>query len=127
MGSKDAVRGTVEAVVVDDGRLLLVERPGGWGLPSGSPEPAERASATAARVVYELTGYLVDGSTTLRSEGAGGGAEASSAVVCHLLSTDPSAEARLGPEQVRWTPFEETAGAALPRVVRDYLGGHTPV
>ncbi|GHD93239.1 NUDIX hydrolase [Streptomyces naganishii] len=125
MGSGDTVRGTVEAVVVDDGRLLLVELSGGWGLPSGSPEPAERTPATAARVVYELTGYLVDGSTTLHSEGAG--AQPSSAVVCHLLSSDPSSEARLGPEQVRWTPFEETAGAGLPEAVRDYLEGHTPV
>ncbi|MER6329508.1 NUDIX domain-containing protein [Streptomyces sp. NPDC014983] len=108
----------VRAVVVYDGRLLLVREAGGWQLPSGAGQPAETAEATAARVVYELTGYLADGSTPL---------DGTSAVVCQLLSEDPSDGARLAPEHIRWTPIEETATAGLPPAVRDYLEGHTPV
>ncbi|MGX1273922.1 NUDIX hydrolase [Streptomyces phaeoluteigriseus] len=112
--------GSVDAVVVYDGRLLLVDVPGGWGLPSGVPEPAESPRATAARLVYELTGYLVDGSSPLDPRG--------SAVVCQLLTRDPSGEGRLTPEQSRWVPFAEAIGVGgLPESVRVYLEGHTPV
>nr|WSY48991.1 NUDIX domain-containing protein [Streptomyces sp. NBC_00886] len=112
----------VEAVVVNDGRLLLVNAQGGWSLPSGVPEAAETAQATAARVVYELTGYLVDGSSLLEPEPEGG-----PAVVCHLLSEDPSGEARLTAGQLRWAPFAEAIGGGLPAPVRTYLEGHSPV
>jgi ADP-ribose pyrophosphatase YjhB (NUDIX family) len=56
MGLGNAAQNVVQAVVVYDGRLLLVEGPDGWELPSGFPEPAETAQAAAARLVYELTG-----------------------------------------------------------------------
>ncbi|MGM0349932.1 MULTISPECIES: NUDIX domain-containing protein [Streptomyces] len=108
----------VQAVVVYDGRLLLVREADGWVLPSGTGQPAETAEATAARVVYELTGYLADGSAAL---------DGGPAVLCQLLSEDPSDGARLAPEDIRWTPNGETAGIALPEAVRDYLEGHTPV
>ncbi|WP_225839245.1 NUDIX hydrolase [Streptomyces sp. NK08204] len=120
-----AVAGTVQAVVVYDGRLLLVARHDRWGLPSGTPEPAESAQAAAGRIVYELTGYLVDGSQTLQAPESGR-TDAVSAVVCHLLSEAPSEGGSLAPEQLRWAPFAETAGADLPDSVRDYLQGHTP-
>ncbi|WP_427917446.1 NUDIX domain-containing protein [Streptomyces sp. cg40] len=113
----------VDAVVVNDGRLLLVNVQGGWGLPSGAPEEAETAQAAAARVVYELTGYLVDGSSLLEPEPADG----PPAVVCHLLSQDPSGEARLTAGQLRWAPFAEAIEGGLPAPVRTYLEGHTPV
>lgn len=116
-----AADGVVEAVVAYDGRLLMVRQQDGWGLPAGTPEPAESAGATAARVVYELTGYLVDGSQTLEPE-----ENAVSAVVCQLLSESPSGGASLTPEQVRWAPFAEAAPAGLSAPVRDYLQGHTP-
>jgi hypothetical protein len=48
-------------------------------------------------------------------------------VVCQLLSQAPSAEARLGTEQIRWAPFAEALDAGLPEAVRDYLVGHSPV
>ncbi|MFG2603487.1 NUDIX hydrolase [Streptomyces sp. NPDC048514] len=118
--------GVVRAVVLYDGRLLLVRGDGGWQLPSGGPQPAESATATAARVVHELTGYLVDGTQTLapqNGEQRGGAA----AVVCQLLSEAPSDGARLAPEQLHWAPIAETADAALPAAVRTYLQGHTPV
>ncbi|MGW4563913.1 NUDIX domain-containing protein [Streptomyces sp. NPDC004561] len=114
----EQAEGVVLAVVVYDGRVLLVRSADGWTLPSGTPEPAETAAATAARVVYERTGYLVDGSATL---------DATSAVVCQLLSEDPSGGASLAPDHIRWTPIAQTAQVALPTVVRDYLRGHTPV
>ncbi|MGW0836323.1 NUDIX domain-containing protein [Streptomyces prunicolor] len=122
MSLEQAAEDVVDAVVVDDGRLLLVEAQGGWSLPSGVPEEAETAQATAARAVYELTGYLVDGTSLLESESGG-----ASAVVCQLLSDDPSGEAQLTAGQVRWAPFGEGVPAGLPAAVRIYLEGHTPV
>jgi ADP-ribose pyrophosphatase YjhB (NUDIX family) len=119
----ERVEGVVRAVVVYDGRLLLVARGDGWGLPTGTPEPAETAQATAARIVYEATGYLVDGTEPLEPRGAAG----ETAVVCQLLSESPSDGGRLAPEQQRWAPIEETAGTPLPDPVRAYLQGHTPV
>ncbi|MES4893095.1 NUDIX domain-containing protein [Streptomyces sp. NPDC096012] len=116
----------VRAVVLYDGRLLLVRGDGGWQLPSGGPQPAESATATAARVVYELTGYLVDGTRALEPHG-GARPDGAAAVVCQLLSEAPSDGARLAPEEVRWTPIARTAGATLPPAVRTYLEGHTPV
>ncbi|XUL93688.1 NUDIX hydrolase [Streptomyces galilaeus] len=116
----------VDAVVVNDGRLLLVDVQGGWGLPSGVPEEAETPQATAARVVYELTGYLVDGSSLLEPEPATA-ADGPPAVVCHLLSQDPSGEAQLTAGQLRWAPFAEGIAGGLPAPVRAYLEGHTPV
>jgi len=122
MTLEQAAEDVVDAVVVDDGRLLLVEVQGGWSLPSGVPEEAETAQATAARAVYELTGYLVDGTSLLESESGG-----ASAVVCQLLSDDPSGEAQLTAGQVRWAPFGEGVPAGLPASVRTYLEGHSPV
>ncbi|MDV9174583.1 NUDIX domain-containing protein [Streptomyces sp. W16] len=126
MALEQAPEELVDAVVVNDGRLLLVNVQGGWGLPSGVPEEAETAQATAARVVYELTGYLVDGSSLLESESAVG-ADGSPAVVCHLLSEDPSGEDQLTAGQLRWAPFAEAIDGGLPAPVRAYLEGHTPV
>ncbi|MFC9636600.1 NUDIX hydrolase [Streptomyces mirabilis] len=126
MTLEQAARGGVDAVVVYDGRLLMVAAQDSWGLPSGAPQPAESAQAGAARLVYELTGYLVDGTSVLRSHGTAG-EDARPAVVCRLLSQAPSAEARLGPEQIRWAPFAEALDAGLPEAVRDYLVGHSPV
>ncbi|WP_030345797.1 NUDIX hydrolase [Streptomyces sp. NRRL S-1022] len=113
----------VRAVVVYDGRVLLVPDGDGWGLPAGTPEPAETAQATAARIVYEATGYLVDGTEPLEPGEAAG----ETAVVCQLLSESPSSGGRLAPDQLRWTPIEETTGTPLPAPVRTYLQGHTPV
>ncbi|WP_262060183.1 NUDIX domain-containing protein [Streptomyces sp. STR69] len=126
MALEQASEQLVDAVVVNDGQLLLVNVQGGWGLPSGVPEEAETAQATAARVVYELTGYLVDGSSLLGSDSAAGAAEPP-AVVCHLLSQDPSGEAQLTAGQLRWAPFAEAIEGGLPAAVRAYLEGHTPV
>jgi 8-oxo-dGTP diphosphatase len=118
--------GPVDAVVEYASRVLLVKAEGGWKLPSGDPQPAEAASATAARVVYELTGYLVDGTTLLTPDGAVP-ANAHPAVVCQLLSETPSDDARLGPDELHWAPLAEAIEAGVPQAVRAYLEGHTPV
>lgn len=112
----------VDAVVVNDGHVLLVEGQGGWGLPSGVPEDAETEQATAARAVYELTGFLVDGSSLLESGTAG-----RSAVVCHLLSADPSGRpsSRRGNSAGRRSPTPSRPGCRM--VVQTYLEGHSPV
>jgi 8-oxo-dGTP pyrophosphatase MutT (NUDIX family) len=122
MTLEQAAEDAVGAVVVNDGRVLLVDVQGGWSLPSGVPEEAETPQAAAARAVYELTGYLVDGTSLLESESGGG-----SAVVCQLLSDDPSGEARLTAGQLRWASFADAIAAGLPTPVRTYLEGHTPV
>ncbi|MFF4712823.1 NUDIX hydrolase [Streptomyces eurythermus] len=118
----ERAEGVVRAAVVYDGRLLLVPEKDGWGLPSGTPQPAETPQATAARVVYELTGYLVDGTEALDQGDAGGG----TAVLCRLLTESPSDGGRLAPDRLRWASAEETAGIPLPAPVRHYLHGHTP-
>ncbi|MFF5442389.1 NUDIX hydrolase [Streptomyces achromogenes] len=118
----ERAEGVVRAVVVSDGRLLLVPEKGGWGLPSGTPQPAETPQATAARVVYELTGYLVDGTEALDPGNADGG----TAVLCRLLTDSPSDGGRLAPDRLRWASAGETADTALPAPVRHYLEGHTP-
>ncbi|WBO62030.1 NUDIX domain-containing protein [Streptomyces camelliae] len=117
----EPAEGVVQALVLYDGRLLLAEQGDGWGLPSGTPGPAEPAEATAARVVYELTGYLVDGTESLAPD------DGATAVICQLLSETPSDGARLAPEQLRWALPAETTDADLPAVVRAYIEGHTPV
>lgn len=122
----ERAEGGVRAVVLYDGRLLMVADGGRWALPSGTAELAESPEAAAARVVYELTGYLVDGTESL-APGDGSEADDASAVVCQVLSESPSDGAALAREQVRWVPIPETVDAALPAVVRHYLEGHTPV
>ncbi|MFH9404169.1 NUDIX hydrolase [Streptomyces sp. NPDC017638] len=124
MGRMTAERAevVVRAVVVYDGRLLLVPEAAGWGLPSGTPQPAETPEATAARVVYEITGYLVDGTEPLEPRDADG----ETAVLCRLLTESPSDGGRLTPDHLRWTPIAETTDTLLPPPVRRYLKGHIP-
>ncbi|MET9452276.1 NUDIX domain-containing protein [Streptomyces cinerochromogenes] len=123
----EQAEGVVRAVVVYDGRVLLVPDGDGWALPSGTPEPAETAQAAAARIVYETTGYLVDGTEPLDPGEAAGEPVGETAVVCQLLTESPSSGGRFTPEQLCWTPIAETAGTPLPGPVRAYLQGHTPV
>ncbi|MER7196263.1 hypothetical protein CG723_13425 [Streptomyces sp. CB01635] len=125
MALEQTAHGMVQAVVIHNGRLLLVEQPDGSELPSGIPEPAESAEATAARLVYELTGYLVDGSSTLEPQAAQG--DPRPAVLCQLLTEDPSDGARLTPEQIHWVPVAAAVDVTPPGAVRNYLEGHTPV
>ncbi|MFJ9543362.1 NUDIX hydrolase [Streptomyces sp. NPDC101225] len=126
MTMEQASGGPVDAVVEYAGRVLLVKAGGDWKLPSGDPELAEPAPATAARVVYELTGYLVDGTTLLTPDGTDT-ADTRPAVVCQLLSETPSGDARLSPDEFTWVPIAEAVAAGVSQTVRVYLEGHTPV
>ena len=56
-----AIRPSVSAVVLHEGRLLLQQRAdsGEWGLPGGSVEIGETVTAAVAREVYEETGFEV--------------------------------------------------------------------
>ncbi|MEU1011227.1 NUDIX domain-containing protein [Streptomyces sp. NPDC005890] len=119
----EQAEGVVRAVVLYDGRVLLVPQGDGWVLPSGAPEPAETAQATAARIVYEVAGYLVDGTEPLEP----GEATGETAVVCQLLSESPSSGGHFTPDQLRWAPIEQTTDTPLPDTVRAYLQGHTQV
>ncbi len=56
---------SVGAVIVDDGRVLLVQRgqpplKGQWSLPGGAVEVGETLSAALQREVFEETGLVVD-------------------------------------------------------------------
>ncbi|MFJ3664522.1 NUDIX hydrolase [Streptomyces sp. NPDC090119] len=128
MTSEREAGGRVLAVAVYDGRLLLVSQgdDASWTLPSGTAEPAETPGATAERVVYELTGYLVDGTEPLGPPD-GESPDAVPAVVCQLLTDSPSGGASLPAEQIRWVPFADADRDALPSAVRAYLQGHRPV
>ncbi|MGV9788115.1 NUDIX hydrolase [Streptomyces sp. NPDC003435] len=128
MTSERVAGGRVLAVAVYDGRLLLVSQgdDAPWTLPSGTAEPAETPGATAERVVYELTGYLVDGTEPLGPPD-GESPDAVPAVVCQLLTDSPSGGASLPAEQIRWVPFADAERDTLPSAVRAYLQGHSPV
>jgi ADP-ribose pyrophosphatase YjhB (NUDIX family) len=56
-----AIRPSVSAVIVRDGRLLLQQRADGgqWGLPGGSVEIGETVTAAIEREVREETGFEV--------------------------------------------------------------------
>ncbi|MZD07087.1 NUDIX domain-containing protein [Streptomyces sp. SID5785] len=121
MTVEQSADGAVGAVVAYDGQLLMVGRPDARTLPCGTPAPGETAGATAARAVYELTGYLVDGAQTLEDEDT-----ALPAVLCQLLSESPSGEGTVPRGEIGWVPFEEAELAGVPEAVRAYLRGHTP-
>lgn len=57
-----AIRASVSAVVLHEGRLLLQQRAdsGEWGLPGGSVEIGETVSAAVAREVLEETGFVIE-------------------------------------------------------------------
>src|SRR5262245_1329162 len=57
----EAIRPSVSAVTLHDGRLLLMRRAdsGQWGLPGGSVEIGETVTAAVEREVREETGYEV--------------------------------------------------------------------
>lgn len=56
-----AIRPSVSAVVLHEGRLLLQQRAdsGEWGLPGGSVEIGETVTTAIAREVHEETGFEV--------------------------------------------------------------------
>ena len=56
---------SVGAVIIDDGRVLLVQRgqsplKGQWSLPGGAVEVGETLSAAVQREVFEETGLIVE-------------------------------------------------------------------
>jgi ADP-ribose pyrophosphatase YjhB (NUDIX family) len=57
-----AIRPSVSAVVLHDGRLLLQQRAdnGRWGLPGGSVEIGETVAEAVTREVLEETGFEVE-------------------------------------------------------------------
>jgi len=122
----EPAEGVVQAVVLNNGRLLLVRDGHGWALPSGTSQAAEPAQATAARVVYERTGYLVSGTDPLTPP-EDSPRQLESAVVCQLLSQSPSVSTAPTRDDVRWTAIAETADLALPASARTYLRGRTTV
>lgn len=67
VGTRPLILPGSSVVVVDDSRVLLLERAdtGDWGLPGGLMEPGESFEETARREVLEETGLRLDRLTLL--------------------------------------------------------------
>ena len=121
---------SVGAVVVEDGRLLLIQRgrpPGAglWSVPGGRVEGGERMAEAVEREVAEETGLTVRCGPILGVvERIGEGWHF--VIVDHLASVVGSARATAGDdaEAVRWVPLDAVAGLPLVDGLLDFLRHH---
>jgi acetyl-CoA carboxylase carboxyl transferase subunit beta len=120
----------VGAVVVEAGRMLLVQRArppdaGKWSIPGGRLEPNERLRDAVAREVAEETGVaVVVGELAGWSEGIGT-AEGFNFVALdfHATATPPGQPAIAGDDAAaaRWVPLADVANMELATGLLDFL------
>lgn len=109
-------------VVVEDGRVLLLEdRWGRWGLPSGFIEEGEAPEETVQREILEELGVESEIVALLRPEIRWDGPEGSTFVLLHyairLLGRDFITNEEV--VQYRWVPFSELGEYKVwPNIVR---------
>lgn len=110
------------AVVVRDGRLLLLEdRWGRWGLPSGFVEKGESAEETLRREVFEELGVACEAVAPHSVDIDWAGPEGAVFILVHFDVTLPSDEFAPNEEVVRsaWvSPDEIGRYKVWPNVVR---------
>ena len=124
----------VSAIVIDQGRLLMVERgrppsAGRWSLPGGRVEPDETLEAAAAREVLEETGIAVSvrelvGYVERRDE-------ARHFIIVDFLATplageSPMPDPRAGDDAAaaKWVPLAEVGRLRLVHGLGDFLAQH---
>lgn len=111
------------AVVVEDGRVLLVRRlnkpdAGLWGYPGGKVEWGETVAEAAVRELAEETGVRAEALDFLTLVDVIGGAPpddhhfALAAVLCRRLSGDPAAGDDVS--DAAWHPLDAVLGRGLP-------------
>jgi len=115
------------AIVLREGRLLLIERGfephlGHWSLPGGVIDDGESAEEAAVRETLEETGLVVEvvrelGVVTGPITGKGHGVFLCSAVGGELRVCPPEVT------DVRWVPYGELEGLMVPGFIREFLEG----
>ncbi|RAG80517.1 NUDIX hydrolase [Streptacidiphilus pinicola] len=127
--------GIAVAVVVDNGRVLMVRRRVAegeldWQFPAGGIEAGEDPLAASARETFEETGLDVDGTLLLGERVHPVTGRHISYVVCRLIG----GEARVGDEEelaeVAWVTLAELPAhvpTGLFQPVQDYLDQHLDV
>jgi 8-oxo-dGTP diphosphatase len=121
----------VSAVVVDDGRLLMVRRgrgraQGDWALPGGRVEPGELLAEAVVREVLEETGLeAVCGELIGVVELVGDG-EAHQIVLAHRGSLLADAEPTPGDDaaEARWVALGDVADHRLAPGLAEFLHDH---
>jgi 8-oxo-dGTP pyrophosphatase MutT (NUDIX family) len=97
------------AIVVRDGRVLLIHRPkhDDWGFPKGKLEPGEDEAAAAVREVEEEVGLRVRLGARLGEARYALGDGTPKVVAYFRAEADGDPESREGVDEVRWaTPAE---------------------
>jgi len=120
----------VGAIVVEDDRMLLVQRSrppdaGKWSIPGGRLEPGEALRDAVAREVVEETGVTVNvGELAGWSEGIGTGEGFNFvALDFHAVAVPAGQRAVAGDDAAaaRWVPIGEVAGYDLASGLLDFL------
>lgn len=123
----------VGAVVVDDGRLLLVRRghapaAGAWSVPGGRVEPGETLAGAVVREVAEETGLeVVCGELVGVVERMAEGADAHHFVILdHRAAVLDHREPVAGDDaaEVAWVPLTELPGVDLVDGLLGFLVDH---
>jgi 8-oxo-dGTP diphosphatase len=127
-------QGIAAAVVVDNGRVLLVRRAVvegdlSWQFPAGGIEDAETPEEAAARETFEETGLSVDGTLLIGERVHPQTGRHIFYVVCRLISGDVSVVDAEELAEVAWTTRDELPSyvpSGLFEPVQRYLDEHLP-
>jgi 8-oxo-dGTP diphosphatase len=134
MSEQQTEQGIAAAVVIDNGRVLMVRRRVAegslaWAFPAGGIEAGEDALAAAARETFEETGLSVDGTLLLGSRVHPDTGRHLSYVVCRLISGEANVADADELAEVAWVTLEELpqfVPQGLFGPVQEYLDQHLP-
>jgi ADP-ribose pyrophosphatase YjhB (NUDIX family) len=120
----------VGAVIVEDGRLLLIRRGRGayrgyWAVPGGRQQRGETMREAVIREVREETGLIVDVGDVVWAGDIMDGAQppAYHYVVVDFAATPTGGHLEAGDDaaEVRWVPMEEVRSMRLTPTMNDLL------